>query len=222
MKSVGMHWYAPISHMLNNPRSNQYSFSISSRLMHIIFWMLNAKRFLTYALWGNLEFTVFYIYVCHCCHVPAIMDLLYLHTMFVWACCVICVLILGCLYRSWRLFCAVMKHAKCKGSKYAYFKSSRRELFISYPRPQNCSFTPEMAQNKWSTVFAETVFLCLFIIRAAGFTDRKRSSLTPCQQNSSVGVIIQNYSEFNHAFVFELFMFWIKSIVDFFFFFLEV
>lgn len=36
--------------------------------------------------------------------------------------------------------------------------------------------------------------LCLFIIRAAGFTDRKRSSLTPCQQNNSVGVtwIIQS------------------------------
>lgn len=50
-----------------------------------------------------------------------------------------------------------MKHAKCKGSKYAYFKSSRRELFISYPRPQNCSFTLEKAQNKRSTVFAETV-----------------------------------------------------------------
>lgn len=46
--------------------------------------------------------------------------------------------------------------------------------------------------------------LCLFIIKAAGFTDHKRSSLTSHQQKKFWGCNV-NYFEFNRTFVFELF-----------------
>lgn len=95
-------------------------------------------------------------------------------------------------------------------------KSSRRELFISYPRPQNCSFTPEMAQNKWSSVFAETVGF-VFVYNKGGGIHRPQTFFIDSMSAEHFCGCNVNYSEFKHAFVFELFMFWIKSIVDFFF-----
>lgn len=135
--------------------------------------MLNGLKFFTCALWGNLEFTIFYIYVCHRCHVPAVVDHLYLHNVCVGLLCDLCFNSRGdctdldvCFVPWWSMpsvRASNMHILNLPDLNYSYHTHVHRIVH---------------SHQKWPWIIGalfllRQLVLCLFIIRAAGFTRRK-------------------------------------------------
>lgn len=76
--------------------------------------------------------------------------------------------------------------------------------YHTHVRPQNCSFTPEKAQNKWSTVFAETLGF-VFVYNKGSGIHRPQAFFIDFPSAKIFWGCNVNYFEFNCTFVFELF-----------------